>query len=70
MTRDEGRALLNRARDGDPTVTRHQITAALIASGDLDEDGRPFVLRRAPGAWERTATDQSLALASWLGPIA
>lgn len=69
MTRDEARALLDRAREGDQTVTRHAITAALIACGDLDEDGRPFVLRRSPGSWERTASHQSLALASWLGPI-
>lgn len=35
MTRDEGHALLNRMRDGQ-TFEYRQITAALVATGDLD----------------------------------
>lgn len=68
LTATQAREILDRAREGDPTITRPMITAALETTGDLDGDGRPYVIRRSPGSWERPGV-ALLGRATWLSNL-
>lgn len=52
MTLDEGRKILDAARDGAPTSAR-LITLALIATGDIAAAAEPAQFVVPVGAWER-----------------
>jgi hypothetical protein len=68
MTKTEAHTLLESARAG-RKVSEQRITEALIATGDLNDDGRPIRITRAVGTWERPALATQFAAATafdWL----
>lgn len=67
MTLEEARALLDRARDGDPTLTARQITDALRLTGDVVDEhaDRQVVIRRAAGTWRIPSNGGALRPADW-----
>lgn len=56
ITRSKAHDLLNRARAGLAQPSSAEITAALVVTGDVDEDDAyPKQVLRAAGTWERKA---------------
>lgn len=67
MTKQQAHAILDAARAGLP-VTEHQITAALIATGDIGRDHQGIVrVHREVGDWERPTPG---VRAQWLDVLA
>ena len=64
MDHQEAHDLLDAARDGVPFHS-DDITAALVATGDIDDDMPRRVVHRHAGSWEHGA-GMLLAPASWL----
>lgn len=60
MTKEDAHDFLDAARDG-VDVSMAGIKEALIATGDLDEDGYFVHLHSPAGKWERTNAGQFLA---------
>ena len=52
MKREDAHALLDGARDGDE-VTAHQITQALMDTGEIEDDAPIVRIHREAGTWER-----------------
>lgn len=67
MTKTEAHELLNAAQAG-ADISEHEITAALVATGDADRDDYPHVAHVPVGAWEGRRT--GLAPAQWHEVIA
>jgi len=62
MTRDEGHALLNRMREGQ-TFAYEEITAALVATGDLAGWREPEVVGSLAAGMRSQGLDQAVQVA-------
>ena len=63
MIRDEGHALLNKMREGQ-TFDYEQITAALVATGDIAEWQEPEVVGSLAAGMRSQGLDQALQIAN------
>lgn len=67
MTKVEAHELLNAAQAG-ADVTETEITAALMATGDVDASEYPVIQHKGVGCWERK--NAGLAPAQWFEVVA